>query len=84
MLGVKFLVGPGETRPKVSQNKIAEEFAEKSAGDFPNIRQTKLEDSPPIRSAEPRGQHQPYQGRFSGQGGLCNFLHYRIGFELMM
>ena len=44
-----------EKRPKNSQEKFTDEFAEKTAGKFPNIRQTR-KNSPPICSAEPRDQ----------------------------
>ena len=64
ILGVKFWEGGGlpglnlgETRPKNVQQKIADEFAEKFAGNLPNICQIKKKTSHQIRSGEPRGQN---------------------------
>ena len=47
---------PGKPRPRNSRKKMPSKFAEKSAGNFPKIRQAKIKKSPQIRSAEPRHQ----------------------------
>ena len=54
---------------KFAGKKSLEEFAERFAGKSPKFRQTKLESSPQIRSAEPRDQGiKTFSGQFHSAG----------------
>ena len=58
--GGEFWRGAPENWRNTAQNfagSIAEEFAEKFAGNSPKVRQTELKNSTQICSAEPRDQH---------------------------
>ena len=49
---------PGKKQGRKNRGKKSpSKFAEKFAGNFPNIRRTKIKNSPHIRSAQPRAQH---------------------------
>ena len=60
--GRDFFLGGGgpetleKTRPIIRDQNSLPKFAEKVASNFPKLRQTKIKNSPQIRSAGPRDQ----------------------------